>query len=43
MKHKLIRAQSQLKFPFGCAVFSLDPILVKAYLDLKSKLVCQAQ
>lgn len=43
MKNKLIRAQSQLQFPFGCAAFSLDPILEKAYIDLQYKLVCQKE
>lgn len=43
MKNKLIRAQSQLQFPSGCAVFSLDAIWEKAYMDSQCKLVCQTQ
>lgn len=43
MKNKLIIAQSLLQFPFGSAVFSLDPVLEKEYADLKYKLTCQTE
>lgn len=43
MKNKLIRAQSVPHFPFGRAVFSLDPSLQEVYVDLQYTAACQAE
>lgn len=43
MKNKLIRAQSVPHFPFGRAVFSLDPGLQEVYVDFQYTAACQAE